>query len=214
MIISEKKPVEEVVGFLKDSKKIIITGCSLCATTCKTGGEDEIIEMKKLLENEGKEVLATKVLDPSCNYLKTRKDLKKLKKEIKEADAILSLACGDGVQTVAKVAKVPVFPGTNTMFIGEIERVGKYEEACKACGECQLGWSGGICPITKCPKGLINGPCGGAKDKKCEVDSDNDCAWIKIYEKLKEEDKLDNIKEIKPPRNFRKELHPSKLNLR
>lgn len=213
MIISEKKPFDELLEYLKDSKKVIITGCSLCATTCKVGGEEEVLAMKAKLEEQGKEVLGYKILDPACNYLKTRKDLKSLKAELKEADAVVSLSCGDGTQTVAKLVKIPVYPGNNTMFIGEVERVGQYSEACKACGNCQLGWTGGICPITMCAKGLLNGPCGGARDGKCEVNPDNDCAWIMIYNKLKELGKLDNLMELRKPRDYQISAHPRQIKL-
>lgn len=214
MIISEKKPFEEVLESLKDCEKIVITGCSLCATVCKVGGDEEVALMKKKLEENGKKVLGTKVLDPSCNFLKVRKDIKELKNELAEADAVLSLACGDGTQTVAKVVKVPVYPGNNTLFIGEVERVGQYKEACKACGNCQLGWTGGICPVTMCAKGLLNGPCGGSRDGKCEVNPENDCAWILIYNKLKEQGKLDNLLNVRDPRNYAINAHPSKVDLR
>lgn len=213
MIISQQKNFEDILDFLKDSKKIIITGCSECAATCKVGGEEEILEMKEKLEQNGKTVLGYKVLEPSCNYLKCRKGLKVLKEELEEADAILSLACGDGVQTVAKLVKIPVYPGNDTMFIGEIERVGKYHEACRACGSCELGWTAGICPTTMCAKGLLNGACGGARDGKCEVDPENDCAWILIYEKLKELGKLDNLLEIREPKDYKIVAHPNRINL-
>ena len=214
MIISEKKPLEEVLEYIKDAQKVIVTGCSLCATTCKVGGEEEIEEMKNILQENGKEVLGVKLLDPSCNLLKVKKDLKSLKEELKEADAIISLACGDGTQTIAKNVKIPVYPGNNTMFIGEIERVGQFSESCKACGECELGWTGGICPVTMCAKGLLNGACGGAKDGKCEVNPENDCAWIKIYEKLKELDQLDNLTAIRPAKDYKKCANPRHINLK
>ncbi|MEW9121136.1 MAG: methylenetetrahydrofolate reductase C-terminal domain-containing protein [Thermotaleaceae bacterium] len=214
MIISQKKSQEEVLSFLKDCRKVVITGCSLCATTCKVGGEEEILELKAWLEEEGKEVTGYKVLDPACNLLKTTKDLKKMKEELKDADAILSVACGDGTQTVAKAVKIPTYPGVDTMFIGEIERVGQFEESCRACGECELGWTGSICPITRCAKGLVNGPCGGAKDKKCEVNKENDCAWIQIYERMKELGQLEKLMEVRDPKNFQKSNNPRKINLR
>lgn len=214
MIISEKKPLEEVLDYIKDAQKVIVTGCSLCATTCKVGGEEEIEEMKNILQENGKEVLGVKLLDPSCNLLKVKKDLKSLKEELKEADAIISLACGDGTQTIGKNVKIPVYPGNNTMFIGEIERVGQFSESCKACGECELGWTGGICPVTMCAKGLLNGACGGAKDGKCEVNPENDCAWIKIYEKLKELDQLDNLTAIRPAKDYKKCANPRHINLK
>lgn len=214
MIISQKKPFKEILGFLEGKSKIVLTGCSECATVCQVGGEKELQEMKEFLELEGKEVLGQIVLSPACNFLNTRKDLKKLKEELMEADAVLSLSCGDGTQTVAKVVKTSVYPGTDTMFIGEIERIGQYEEACRACGECELGWTAGICPITKCAKGLINGPCGGAKNRKCEVNSENDCGWIMIYEKLKEKGELHNITELREPKDFQKSNNPRKINLK
>lgn len=214
MIISEKKPFEEIMMYLKGCKKVIITGCSLCATACKVGGEEEVLEMKEKLEQEGIEVVGHTVLDPACNFLQTRKSLKAFKEELKTADAILSLSCGDGTQTIAKVVKIPVFPGNNTMFIGETKRVGQYEESCKACGECQLGWTGGICPVTMCAKGLLNGACGGARDGKCEVNPENDCAWIMIYERLKAMGRLENLTEIREPRDFKRSSHPNKINLK
>ena len=186
MIVSENKSMQEILGFLKKAQKVVIVGCNECAATCKSGGEEEVLKMKEALESEGKTVLGYTLLEPACNLLKSKKDLKSLKSEIKEADAILSLACGDGTQTIVKNLKdKPVYPANNTLFIGEVKRVGEFEEACKACGECELGWTGGICPVTMCAKGLLNGACGGARDGKCEVDPENDCAWVLIYNRLK-----------------------------
>ena len=121
------------------------------------------------------------------------------------------MACGDGTQTVANFAKVPVYPANDTLFIGEVERIGHYSEACRACGECELGWAAGICPITRCAKSLLNGPCGGAKDGKCEINPENDCAWILIYNRLKELGKLDALLEIKEPKDYSKSANPKKL---
>ncbi|MFR3071745.1 MAG: methylenetetrahydrofolate reductase C-terminal domain-containing protein, partial [Paeniclostridium sp.] len=155
------------------------------------------------------------MLDPACNLLKSKKDLKSLKSEIKEADAILSLACGDGTQTIVKNLKdKPVYPANNTLFIGEVKRVGEFEEACKACGECELGWTGGICPVTMCAKGLLNGACGGARDGKCEVDPENDCAWVLIYNRLKSINQLDNLLDIKEPKDYSKSCNPRSLSLK
>lgn len=215
MVISEKKPLEEVLGFVKDAKKIILVGCNQCAATCKTGGEQELIDFKAELEAEGKEVLGHVLLDPACNFLKCKKDIKALKEELKNVDAILSLACGDGTQTIVKNTKnIPVYPVNNTLFIGEVERVGEFSEACKACGECELGWTGGICPVTMCAKGLLNGACGGAKNGKCEVNSENDCAWIKIYDRLNSINQLDNLLEIRPPKDYSKQNNPRHLNIK
>lgn len=215
MVISDKKPIQEILGFLEGSEKVILVGCNQCAATCKTGGEPELQAMKEELEANGKTVLGCKVIDPCCNLLQCKKDLKAVKEELKEADAILSLACGDGTQTIVKNTKsMPVYPANNTLFIGEVERVGQFEEACKACGECELGWTGGICPVTMCAKGLINGACGGAKDGKCEISHENDCAWIKIYERLKEIDQLDNLTAVRPPKDYSKQNNPRSLDLK
>lgn len=215
MVISDKKPIQEILGFLEGSEKVVLVGCNQCAATCKTGGEPELQAMKEELEANGKTVLGCKVIDPCCNLLQCKKDLKAVKEELKEADAILSLACGDGTQTIVKNTKsMPVYPANNTLFIGEVERVGQFEEACKACGECELGWTGGICPVTMCAKGLINGACGGAKDGKCEISHENDCAWIKIYERLKDIDQLDNLTAVRPPKDYSKQNNPRSLDLK
>lgn len=215
MIISENKPINEILGFLKNAEKVVLIGCNQCAAICKSGGEEEVLKMKEALEIEGKTVLGYRILDPACNLLKSKKDLKELKSELADADAVLSLACGDGTQTIVKNLKnTPVYPANNTMFIGETKRIGEFEEACKACGDCELGWTGGICPVTMCAKGLINGACGGAKNGKCEVSQDNDCAWVKIYERLKDIDQLDNLLEIRPMKDYSKQNNPRSLNLK
>ncbi|NLZ51805.1 MAG: 5,10-methylenetetrahydrofolate reductase [Thermoanaerobacteraceae bacterium] len=211
MIISKQKPFEEILNFLENKDKIFITGCSLCATSCMTGGQQQIDEMKEKLEKQGKTVTGSVVLDPSCHKLQVRATLKKQKAELGNADAVLCMACGDGAQTVANFAKIPVYPANDTLFIGEVERMGQFHEACKACGQCELGWTAGICPITKCAKNLLNGPCGGAKNGKCEINPENDCAWILIYNRLKEQDLLDTLLEIKDPKDYSKAANPRKL---
>ena len=133
MIISENKPINEILGFLKNAEKVVLIGCNQCAAICKSGGEEEVLKMKEALEIEGKTVLGYRILDPACNLLKSKKDLKELKSELADADAVLSLACGDGTQTIVKNLKnIPVYPANNTMFIGETKRIGEFEEACKA----------------------------------------------------------------------------------
>lgn len=212
MVITEKKPFEEIKKMLEGVKKIYITGCSLCATSCMTGGEKQISEMKEALEKEGKIVTGYTVLDPSCNKLQVRSTLKKNKEALEEADAILCMACGDGAQTVAGVIETkPVYPANNTMFIGEVERIGHFSEVCKACGECELAWTGGICPVTRCAKGLLNGPCGGSRNGKCEVNSENDCAWVLIYDRLRKLGQLEKMLDIKPPKDYSKAYNPRKI---
>lgn len=214
MIVSQKKPFEEVLDYIKDAHKIVITGCGECATICKTGGEDEVAVMKAALEAEGKTVLATKVLSTSCNLLLDKKELKEFKVELAEADAIISMACGDGVQTVANVSKMEVYPSNNTMFVAETVRQGVFAEMCKTCGECVLGKTAAICPVTRCGKSLLNGACGGSHQGKCEVNKDNDCAWIEIYKRLKDQGKLELLDEIAPPRGYKATAYPRTIDLR
>ena len=215
MVVSEKKPIEELLGYLKGAKKVVLVGCGDCATACKTGGEPEIAEMKETLAANGIEVTGSVIIPTACNLLLGKKELKAVKDALKEADAVVSMACGDGTQTIMKNVKkqnIPVYPANDTLFIGEVERVGKFEEACKACGECELGWTGGICPVTMCAKGLVNGACGGAKNGKCEVSPDNDCAWVLIYERLKALGQLDNLIEVRAPKDYSKQLNPRRHN--
>lgn len=212
MIISKKKPIEEVMAMLEGVTKIALSGCGSCATSCETGGEKELAAMKEYLEANGKEVVGTILPDESCQKLLVKKEIKALKDS--GAEAILSMACGDGVQTVAANAKIPVFPANNTMFLGQVERVGIFSEACHMCGDCVLGATGGICPITKCAKSLVNGPCGGQKNGKCEVNPDNDCAWILIYNKLVELGLEDMIGTVRPDKGYAASAYPRKISLK
>lgn len=215
MIISEGKDIKETLEMIGKSKNLILVGCNQCAAACKSGGGTEIEEMEQSLNDLNKKVLKKIVLDPACNLLKTKKDLKSISDEIDKSDAVLSLACGDGTQTLAKVIKdKPVYPANNTLFIGEVQRVGKYEEACRACGKCELGWTGGICPMTSCAKGLINGACGGSNNGKCEVDENNDCAWVMIYDRLESIGQLDNLLEVRAPKDFSKKNNKIHLDNR
>ena len=182
MIITRKKPFSDVLSMLSGVKKVALVGCGSCAASCQTGGEKELADMKALLETEGFEVVATVLPSECCHKMLVKKELKVLKAS--GAEAIVGMACGDGVQTVADNILLPVYPANDTLFLGQIERVGIFHEYCRMCGDCVLGSTGGICPITKCAKSLVNGPCGGQKNGKCELGPENDCAWIQIYNRL------------------------------
>lgn len=213
MIISAKKPIEEVMAMLEGATKIAIVGCGSCATSCEVGGEKEIAEWKEYLEAHGKEVVGTAYPGEACQKLLVKKEIKPVKKA--EPDAVLVLSCGDGVQTVADNIDVPCYPANNTMFLGQVERVGIFNEACRMCGDCVLGTTGGICPITKCAKSLVNGPCGGQKNGKCEVNPENDCAWIAIYNRMESlglTDKL--LGNMNPDKGYADFSYPRKINLK
>jgi hypothetical protein len=131
--------------------------------------------------------------------------------QIKQADSILALTCGIGVQAVAKIVTKPVRPAANTVSLGGLQGLWPSEERCEACGDCALDYTGGLCPITSCAKSLLNGPCGGSSDGKCEVDQEKDCGWIKIYEQLKRIGKLENLKRTRSPRDHSKMLPSADL---
>lgn len=214
MIITKGKNFSDILESLQDKKNIVILGCSECATVCNTGGIEQVTQMKEKLENEGKNVLAGVVLSTSCNYLLTKKELKLLNKEIENADALLSMACGNGVQTISSIVNKPILPSNDTEFVGEKIRNGIYEENCRTCGDCQLGRTAGICPVTRCSKGLLNGPCGGSINGKCEVDENIDCAWILIFNKLNESGNLSKLEEIQPLRSYSNSSKRKTLNTR
>ncbi|MBD3230759.1 MAG: 5,10-methylenetetrahydrofolate reductase [Candidatus Lokiarchaeota archaeon] len=208
MIVTQKKEFKDILENLdkNEMQKVIIIGCSLCATKCHTGGEDQVKEMANKLTENDKEVVATMVFEEPCDFRLTRRDYNKLKREndgVKEADGALIMSCGLGCQAFQSVTGHTIVPSNDTVFMGVTERLGNWHEYCRACGNCLLGETGGICPITRCAKSLVNGPCGGCQDGKCEYGGYvNDCAWALIYEKLKKEDTLENFMKFRPPKNY------------
>ncbi|MDP2167327.1 MAG: methylenetetrahydrofolate reductase C-terminal domain-containing protein [Thermodesulfovibrionales bacterium] len=194
MIITKKKDFGELMENLRGYKSFFLLGCSECATLCGTGGEPELAEMKKALEAEGKEVTGTFVAKTGCQVLGTKVELKPHKDAISKADCIVVLSCGAGTQSAVELYDdKPVFPANDSLFLGNMTRLQMFDERCSLCGKCILDKTGGICPITACPKGLLNGPCGGCKDGQCEISPDIKCAWVRIYERMK---KLDRLKEL------------------
>lgn len=213
MIITKQKDKSEILKYLGNDAKIFIIGCGECATVCKTGGEKEVNEMKKFLESHGKTVTGFCLPDAPCIASQTRAAIGKNKKAVKEADALLIMACGLAVQSVKEnLSEDKTLHVTNdTLFMGAIDKNGVFLERCSACGDCVLEITGGICPVTRCPKGLLNGPCGGVNKTKCEVDENLDCAWVLIYDDLKKKGKLHLLKQYNPPKDHSKMLKPRKL---
>ncbi len=209
MIITRQKPFEEIQEMTAPFDKLFVIGCGTCSTSCQTGGEEQVAEM---VERLGDKVIGSAMVEEPCDLRIDRKDLKAHRGTISEADAILAMSCGVGVQTIGDYTDKVVLPALETLFIGETERIGKFYDRCVACGECILGETGGICPITRCPKGLLNGPCGGQVEGKCEVgEYNNDCAWVLIYNRLNEQGRLDLFTKFRPPRDFSKKTLTTEL---
>src|SRR3989338_2959536 len=213
MIITEQKPLTEILESLKGLTKVFLVGCGECATTCKTGGQPELLKMKEQLEVQGKTVTGMCVPNAPCIAAQVKTEFAKNIKLLREAEAILVLACGLGGQSVKDNDRLGlvILPGCNTLFGAVMDAQGNFLEKCSMCGECVLDITGGICPITLCPKGLLNGPCGGMDKGKCEVDKEKDCAWVLIYKELEKRKKLDKIKKIQQPKDFKKASRPHKL---
>ncbi len=215
MIITKQKELKEILKHVEGEKNIFLIGCGECSTTCKTGGEDDIKKMKDLLEKEGKHVTGYCVPGAPCIAAKVKLELAKNRKLIESSDAILVMACGLGIQSVKENMRIekPIHVGCDTLFMGAIDSSGTFLEKCSACGDCVLELTGLICPITRCPKSLLNGPCGGQDKGKCEVDKNRDCTWILIYNELKKQNKLGLLKQIKPPKDYSKLTKPRQLAL-
>jgi ferredoxin len=213
MIITRQKSFEEIVEALSGDTKIFLAGCTECATVCKTGGEPELKQMKEKLENAGKQVTGVVILEPACNLVEAKKAYQKNKEAVTSSDSILAMSCGNGTRTALEGFKKPVRVANDTLFLGQVSRAGYFQENCSMCGECILNETGGICPLTFCPKGLLNGPCGGYSDGKCEVNRENDCAWVMIYEKAKEQNRIDKIKPARAAKDWSKVTKPKKREI-
>ena len=210
MIITKQKELKEILKNLEGEKSVFIIGCGECSTTCKTGGEEDIKKMKDFLEKEGKVVTGYSVPTAPCVAAKVKMELAKNRKAIEGSDSVLVLACGLGIQSVKENMRSqgPIHVGCDTLFMGAVDPNGAFLERCSACGDCVLELTGLICPVTRCPKSLLNGPCGGQNKGKCEVDKDKDCAWILIYNELKKKNKLGFLRRISPPKDHSKAVKP------
>ncbi|MFA5094433.1 MAG: methylenetetrahydrofolate reductase C-terminal domain-containing protein [Candidatus Omnitrophota bacterium] len=211
MIITRQKPIDDILKCLDGIEKVFIVGCTQCATICKTGGEEEVKSMRQVLEGKGKKVAAAEVWDTPCNLLEVKKRFRDGKDAISGSGAVLVMSCGDGAHTVCAGTGMNVVPANDTLFLGQSERAGRFNEVCALCGDCTLFMTGGYCPNALCPKGLQNGPCGGAKDGKCEVNPEIDCGWLLIYNRLKDAGKLDNMKKIMPPKDHSRSIRPRRI---
>jgi ferredoxin len=187
MITAERKPMEEILAFIRPYDRILLVGCNECVSVCAVGGRKEVGILSQALQmaymKEGRTLNVTEMtLERQCDP----EYVEELVRYIDQGECVLSMACGCGVQEVARRFRTkPVFPAVNTKFMGASERQGVWAERCQGCGDCILGITGGICPVARCSKRLLNGPCGGSGNGKCEISPEVDCAWQLIWDRLK-----------------------------
>lgn len=211
MVVAEIKPFEEIKDLLKNYKKILVVGCGTCMAVCMSGGKRQVELLASALrlakKVEGEEVtIAERTIGRQCEP----KFVDMIKDEADKYEVILSMGCGAGVQGIAeRIINIPVLPALNTTFIGLADEKGQYLEVCAACGDCILSKTGGICPVARCAKSLINGPCGGSRGGMCEVSKDNPCAWQLIYDRLVKLNMLHLLKGISQPKT--RSVHPRRM---
>jgi ferredoxin len=205
MIVAEQKPLDEIKGLLGDARNVLVVGCGTCVTVCFAGGAREAailaasLRMATRLDGSPREVTDVTV-QRQCEW----EYLDQVAEQVAGADLVLSLGCGIGVQAFAEhFPSKWVVPGLNTAFLGLPTEQGVWAERCAACGDCVLGLTGGICPIARCSKSLLNGPCGGSENGHCEIDPDVPCAWQLIYDRLTSMDRLDMLLQLQAPKNWR-----------
>ena len=210
--ITRAKPMESIQGALEGYDRVFIAGCGTCATMCRTGGVEEVAAMRAALEEAGKLVTGTLVIPTACDAV-THECLEQNRQALEDCQVVLVMSCAFGVQTVSEYAGRPAHPALDTLFFGLETSPGHFSETCMQCGDCVLALTAGVCPVTACHKGLMNGPCGGTDNGKCEIDSSIDCAWTLIYNKLKEMDRLDLMRAYCEPKNFQAMPKPGKLTV-
>lgn len=204
MIVADKKPIKEIIEELKEHEKILILGCNECVTVCEAGGKKEVGVLASALRmyflNQGRDVKIDEVtLERQCDH----EYLEEIRDVMDQYDAVVSIACGVGVQFMAeKYHDTPIYPGVNTCFMGVTEKRGLWTERCQGCGDCILARTGGICPVSRCAKRIFNGPCGGSVKGSCEINKEIDCAWQLIIDRLKALNRLDDYEELSPIKDW------------
>ncbi|MCD6519562.1 MAG: methylenetetrahydrofolate reductase C-terminal domain-containing protein [Anaerolineae bacterium] len=205
MIVAERKPLSEIIAKVEGYNRLLIVGCNTCVAVCQAGGEKEVAMLAAALRLRFRDRQpAMEIIERSVERQCEEEFNQVLAEDIAHAEAVLSMACGVGVQTlVEQFPDAIVLPAVNTKFMGRPEERGVWSERCIGCGNCVLDKFGGICPITRCAKSLLNGPCGGSENGRCEVDPENlECAWQLIYDRLARLGQLDRLLEIEPPKDW------------
>lgn len=205
MIVGDLKPIEEIISNVTGFKKVLVLGCDSCVTVCLSGGEREARQLSRELAHPRHYKEQPPAFVKGSILRQCELDLVQAYLEIEPGvDVVLSLACGAGVQTLAEAFEpLPIIPALNTTFLGASFKPGVWSEVCHGCGNCLLTYTGGICPIARCAKSLLNGPCGGSQNGACEIDFHTPCAWALIYYRLKKQDKLHLINRLQPLQDWR-----------
>jgi ferredoxin len=212
MIVAERKLFDQIWESVKEFNSLLILGCGTCVSVCQAGGEKEVgllaSELRMKSKIEGKNIrIDEKTIERQCD----KEYFEPVTQTARGYDAILSMACGAGVQFSAEIMEpLRVLPALNTRFIGVTSDEGIWAERCRACGSCVLGEYGGVCPVTICAKGLLSGACGGSKNGKCEASQEKDCAWVLIYNRLKKQNRLEILRSLPAPKDFSTQAHPGK----
>jgi hypothetical protein len=220
MIATTQKPIEEILEALEGYRKIAVVGCDGCAKACLTGGSEQVEQFAHQLRDHGKQVVLEATPERTCYVHKSHTKLDPYADRLKEAEAVIVMGCGGAVQITRQVTEelgitIPVKTALDS--VGHMDTLVSGElamEQCQECGECILNETGGICPVTKCAKGLLNGPCGGAENGKCEVDPQRDCAWILIYNRMTELGELDKLRRFMAPKDYSKMAKPRILKIK
>jgi hypothetical protein len=210
--ITKQKSFDEIKEQLADFDRVFIVGCGTCTTMTKTGGTEQVLEMKNQLQEIDKLVSGWTVIPIACDEM-TEIAMKENGRAIQNSNCVLIMTCALGVHRISTYIDCPVIPALDTLFIGVEDTPGYFREVCAQCGQCVIGETAGICPITACHKGLVNGPCGGTNNGKCEVDKEKDCAWTLIYERLKAQKRLDLMRKYQPPHNFQASPRPRTVKI-
>jgi ferredoxin len=214
MIVAQRKPLDQIEAMLEGFEKILIVGCGTCVAVCMAGGEKEVELLAAQLRMKAKLDGKPRIVDEITVTRQCDKEyLDQLARYVGDYDAVVSTACGAGVQFLAeRYDDKIVLPALDTLFIGVAEGAGVWSQRCTACSECILDQTGGICPMTICAKNLLNGPCGGTNHGKCEVDGEKDCAWTLIYRRLEKLGRLDLLEKIQPPKNYAAMVRPGRYS--
>ena len=211
MIVADRKPMEEIIEEIQGFQKVLVLGCNECVTVCEAGGKKEVGVLASALrmyflkqERQGGAQVTVEehTLERQCDH----EYLEEIRNDMDKYDAVISLACGVGVQFMAeKYHDRPIFPGVNTCFMGATEERGVWSERCQGCGQCILAATGSICPIARCAKRLLNGPCGGSTSGSCEINKEVDCAWQLIVDRLEALGRMDEYETLSPLKDWSKD---------